>query len=101
MGARLWLGYCNCVSSFLHASTHVIMICFHWILGIEIAFLFLVLKFVFHSRHHNGVLTKLLTDIKIDVVPYIYKSTMRLWTLILFTLCCNELKVSGSKLNMF
>ena len=77
------------------------MICFHWIPGIEIVFLFLVLKIVFQSRHHNGVLTKILTDIKIDVVPYIYKSTMRLRTLILFALCCNELKVSGSKLNIF
>ena len=77
------------------------MLSLPWIPGIEIVFLFLVLKIVFQSRHHNGVLTKLLTDIKIDVDPYIYKSTMRLWTLILFALCCNELKVSGSKLNIF
>ena len=77
------------------------MLSLHWILGIEIVFSFLVLKFVFQSRYHNdGVLTKLLTDIKIDVIPHIYKSIMRLRTLILFALCCNELKVSGSKLNI-
>ena len=52
------------------------MICFHWTLDIEIVLSFLVLKFVFQSRHHNGVLTKLLTGIKIDVVPHSYKSTI-------------------------